>query len=305
MNVSLSQMAVLDAVARNRSFSGAARDLHIGQPMVSRTVALVERMVNATLFTRTTRTVELTDAGRAYLAIARSVLAAADRAHRQWDGYQAGENGEVAVAVLPSVAATVLPAAVREFTRGRPGRSVTVFDVPADEGMDMLKAGHVDLAMCEARQTHLAPDFADIQLLTTDTLVAVTPPDSPLAALDEITWAQLAQHPFVALLPGSSVRALTDFGFDAASTSPRALVTARGVPTVAGLVAADIGVSAVPTGVLPLLGSQALAVRPLTDPVVTRRIHLLERTPPSPAAHAFRKALTDAYALRTAKGSAP
>ncbi|MEU4931905.1 LysR substrate-binding domain-containing protein, partial [Streptomyces yokosukanensis] len=177
--------------------------------------------------------------------------------------------------------------------------------VPADEGLNMLKAGHVDLAMCEARQTHLAPDFADVQLLTADTLVAVTPPDSPLAALDEITWAQLAQHPFVALLPGSSVRALTDFGFDAASTSPRALVTARGIPTVAGLVAADIGVSAVPTGVLPLLGSQTLAVTPLTDPVVTRRIHLLERTPPSPAAHAFRKALTDAYALWPAKGSAP
>ncbi|MEU4929629.1 LysR family transcriptional regulator, partial [Streptomyces yokosukanensis] len=86
MEVSLSQMAVLDAVARNRSFSGAARDLHIGQPVVSRTVALVERVVNATLFTRTTRTVELTDAGRAYLEIARSVLAAADRGHRQWDG---------------------------------------------------------------------------------------------------------------------------------------------------------------------------------------------------------------------------
>ncbi|MEU8974628.1 LysR substrate-binding domain-containing protein [Streptomyces monashensis] len=97
-------------------------------------------------------------------------------------------------------------------------------------------------------------------------------------------------------LTPSSVRALTDSGFATSNTSPRAFVTARGIPTVAGLVAANIGVSAVPTGVLPLLGSQTLAVRPLVDPVVTRRIRVLERRPAAPAAHAFHVVLTAAFA---------
>jgi LysR family transcriptional regulator, carnitine catabolism transcriptional activator len=295
MDVSLSQMAVLDAVARHRSFSRAARELHIGQPVVSRTVALVERTLNATLFTRTTRAVELTDAGHAYLAVARSVLAAVEWGHRQWSGHLSGENGEVTIASLPSVAATVLPTAVRAFTRDHPGRSVTVFDVPAAEGVTMLEAGRVDLAVCDAEQASRLTSPHDLEVLATDSLVAVMPPDSRLTALHEVTWTQLSHEPFVALQPGTSVRMLTDFGFASAGTAPHALVTARGVATVAGLVAAGIGVSAMPQAVLPLLGFQTLVVRPLIEPAVTRQICLLGRTPLPPAAQAFRQALTEAF----------
>ncbi|MFB6848618.1 LysR family transcriptional regulator [Streptomyces sp. NPDC056373] len=296
MDVSLSQMAVVEAVARHRSFSRAARELHIGQPVVSRTVALVERMLNATLFTRTTRAVELTDAGDAYLAVARGVLAAAERGHRQWNGYLSGDSGEVIIAALPSVAATVLPTAVRAFTRDHPRRTVTVLDVPAAEGVTMLETGNADLAVCDAEQASRLTIPHDVAALVTDSLVAVMPPDSPLAAQDEITWTELSREPFVALQSGTSVRVLTDFGFASAGTTPCALVTARGVATVAGLVAAGIGVTAVPQTVLPLLGFQPLTVRSLVNPTVTRQICLLARTPLSPPAKAFRQALTEAFA---------
>ncbi|WP_234531989.1 LysR family transcriptional regulator [Streptomyces shenzhenensis] len=298
MDISLSQMAVIDAVARHRSFSRAARELHIGQPVVSRTVALVERVLNATLFTRTTRAVELTDAGHAYLTVARAVLAAAERGQRQWNGYLTGENGEVAIAALPSVAATVLPAAVRGFTRGHPGRSVTVFDMPAAEGVTMLETGKADLAVCDAEEASRLTGPYDVEVLATDSLVAVMPPDSRLTALREVTWAELSREPFVALQPGTGVRVLTDFGFASAGTPPRALVTARGVATVAGLVAAGIGVSAMPQAVLPLLGFQEVTVRPLTEPAVTRQICLLGRNPLPPAAQAFRRAVAEAFAQR-------
>ncbi|MEU0440685.1 LysR family transcriptional regulator [Streptomyces sp. NPDC006186] len=299
MKVSLSQMAVVDAVARHGSFSRAARELHIGQPVVSRTVALVERLLEATLFTRTTRAVELTDAGRAYLAVARSVLAAAERGQRQWDGYLAGENGEVVVAALPSVAATVLPTAVRRFTDGHPGRSVTVLDVPSAEAVTMVESGTADLAVCDADRAARLDGPYDTAELATDTLVAVLPPDGRLADRPEVTWAELSREPFVALQPGSSVRSLTDSGFATAGTAPRALVTARGVATVAGLVAARIGVSAVPRTVLPLLGFQDVTVRPLTEPTVIRRICLVGRTPATPAARIFREEVATAFAERS------
>ncbi|MEU1003006.1 LysR substrate-binding domain-containing protein [Streptomyces tibetensis] len=129
-----------------------------------------------------------------------------------------------------------------------------------------------------------------------DSLVAVVPPDSYLAVLDEVTWTELTLEPFVALQPGTGVRRLTDFGFASAGAAPHALVTARGVATVAGLVAAGIGVSAVPLAVLPLIGFQPLAVRALAEPTVTREICLLGRDSPPPAAQAFRRAVAEAFA---------
>ncbi|WP_164555607.1 MULTISPECIES: LysR family transcriptional regulator [unclassified Streptomyces] len=303
MNVSLSQMATLDAVARHSSFSGAARELHVGQPVVSRTVALVERTLGSALFTRTTRAVELTDAGRAYLAIARRVLAAAEHGSRQWEGYTSGAEGAVHVAALPSVAATVLPAAIVDFTRGMPGRSVTVFDVPADEGIELLTAGKVDLTICDAERAAQAGPAAELQVLSADSLYAVVLPDSRLADTTEVTWADLSRELFVALQPGTSVRTLTDFGFASADTVPDSLVTARGVATVAGLVAAGVGVSAMPASVLPLLGFQDLSFRPLIAPTVTRTICLLGRIPLAPAAQAFRQDVVRAFANQPSGGS--
>ncbi|GGV76240.1 LysR family transcriptional regulator [Streptomyces thermoviolaceus subsp. thermoviolaceus] len=305
MDVSLSQMAVVDAVARHGSFSRAARELHVGQPVVSRTIALVERLLGTALFSRTTRAVELTDAGRAYVAIARQVLAAAEHGRRQWEGYRSGERGSVTVAVLPSVAATVLPEAVREFTRATAGRSVTVYDVPADEGVALLKEGKADLTICDAEQAADAGPFVESQVLATDDLYAVLPPDSRLAASAGVTWADLGREPFVALRSGTGVRALTDSGFAAAGTAPQALVTARGVTTVAGLVAAGIGVSAVPASVLPLLGFQDLVFRPLTGPTVTRSICLLSRVPATLAARAFAQEVGAAFARRATEGPTP
>jgi DNA-binding transcriptional LysR family regulator len=100
----------------------------------------------------------------------------------------------------------------------------------------------------------------------------------------------------VALQPGTGVRRLTDFGFASAGAAPHALVTTRGVATVAGLVAAGIGVGAVPQAALPLIGFQPLAVRALVEPTVTREICLLGRDPLPPAAQAFRRAVTEAFA---------
>jgi LysR family carnitine catabolism transcriptional activator len=93
-------------------------------------------------------------------------------------------------AVLPSVAATVLPDAVRAFTRDHPGRSVTVFDAPAAEGVTMLETGKADLAVCDAEQAARLTGPWDVDVLATDSLVAVLPPDSHLAVQDEVTWTE-------------------------------------------------------------------------------------------------------------------
>src|ERR1700761_1189805 len=72
--------------AQTGSFSRGGRDLGLSQPVASRTIAALERDVGATLFTRTTRAVVLTDAGREFLTRIEPLLAELDEAYHAVSG---------------------------------------------------------------------------------------------------------------------------------------------------------------------------------------------------------------------------
>jgi DNA-binding transcriptional LysR family regulator len=94
-------------VARTRSFSAAGRELGVSQPSASRLVAKLEQEVGASLLTRTTRAVTLTEAGAEYLGRVESILASLDEADHVARG-----RGELRGVLR--VAAS-LPFAVREI----------------------------------------------------------------------------------------------------------------------------------------------------------------------------------------------
>lgn len=76
----MSSLRVFVRVARTGSFSRAARELGISQPSASRTIAVLEKDIGATLFTRSTRALSLTEAGAEYLTRVEAALAALDEA---------------------------------------------------------------------------------------------------------------------------------------------------------------------------------------------------------------------------------
>src|SRR5258708_6399545 len=100
MDLTLRQLEIFSAVARARSFTHAATDLLLSQPVVSRTVGELEHTLRAPLLLRTTRSVELTDAGQELLAVATGILDAYRRGLDRFADYQAGERKQVTVAVL-------------------------------------------------------------------------------------------------------------------------------------------------------------------------------------------------------------
>jgi DNA-binding transcriptional LysR family regulator len=76
----MSSLRVFVRVARTGSFSRAARELGISQPSTSRTIAVLEKEIGVTLFTRSTRALSLTEAGTEYLTRVEAALAALDEA---------------------------------------------------------------------------------------------------------------------------------------------------------------------------------------------------------------------------------
>jgi DNA-binding transcriptional LysR family regulator len=286
---SVRHLEVFCAVARSRSFTRAAEELHVSQPVVSRTVRELERSLGVDLFTRTTRSVTLTPHGAELLDLAGDLLERFDRTMDRFAAYCRGDYGRIVVATLPSIAAGYLPPILVSFLADNPGTRVEILDVAAAEAARAVESGAADLAIASPA----AAPALHSELLVRDRFVAVLPEHHPLAARRALTWAVLADEPFIAMSAGSSVRELTDRAMSDADVVPTTVVEARNIATAGGIIAAGLGVSAFPELVLPLLVSSAIVTRPLRAPVVHRDIAVITPTvvPLSPPAQRFVGAL--------------
>jgi LysR family transcriptional regulator, carnitine catabolism transcriptional activator len=286
MDLTLHQLEIFTRVARSGSFTQAARDLLLSQPVLSRTVRDVERLLDTRLFERTTRSVELTAEGREFLAVAEDILAGYRTGMNRFAAYRAGDRGTITLSALPSIAASLLPPLVSAFLAGHPDVRFTILDGTTQEVLDHVRSGTADLAFTETATPD--PGLAT-RPLREEPMLAVLPTGHALAERSRLSWADLAEGTFIAFTADSSIRRLTDLAFTRAEVAPTAVVETRTVATAAGMIAAGLGLSAMPELVLPLASFAPVVARPLDSPAVTRKlaVHSRRMPPLSPAAAGF------------------
>lgn len=143
MNDRLTALRLFVRVARAGSFSAAGRELGLSQPSVSRIISGLESDLGVQLLARTTRSINLTDAGRDYLARVESILDALEEADHAARG-STTLCGTLHVAVSSSFANRVLVPALTGFLAVHGGLRVNLR--MSDSRQDLIREG-VDVAM--------------------------------------------------------------------------------------------------------------------------------------------------------------
>ncbi|MFG2778206.1 LysR family transcriptional regulator [Streptomyces prunicolor] len=285
MDITLRQMELFLSVAEAGSFTKAAEEVLLSQPVLSRTVQQLEHAVGAKLFERTTRSLALTPEGTELLGVARDILRTYHRGMERFAAMRAGERGTVTVAALPSVAAGMLPGVFRAVLGEHPAMQLRILDGTTREVIEYVRSGAAELAIAEGGN---ADPQVRGQLLCEEPVLAVLPAHHPLTERASVTWHDLAKQPFVAFTPSSSVRRLADLSFEQAGVRPTNVIETREVGTAAGMISAGLGVSAVPRLVLPLMAFGRLVTRPLNGPGTVRKLAVYTpRTPVLPPASAY------------------
>lgn len=292
------QLACFLAVADARSFSEAARRLGLSQPALSRTVRLLEEALGARLFDRDTRNVALTPVGAELRPIAERLQAEFGGAFGELARFVAGGRGRVAVAALPSIAAMLLPSAIAAFSAERPDVDVLIEDGLSGSVLDAVRDGRAEIGLTVQPSPSAQLDYRP---LLSDAFGLVCRDGDPLAARDAQPWSAFAGRPFIAMAPGSSVRRMTDSVFLQAGLAVRPLFQCAFLGTTGRLVAAGLGIAALPRLTLPLAAAPGLAWRPLTQPATRRQMGVVTRANRtlSPAAAALLAAV-EAEAARVA-----
>lgn len=278
----LRQLRYFEAVARRRSFTQAARQLHVAQSALSQQVRQLERELGVELLRRTTRRVEVTEAGELVLTRARAALAEVDGVRGDLDAFQGLVRGTLRLGGVPPVAPVHPAEMITTFARAHPGIAITVREDTAFTLIDMLRHDELDLVMALVDPEPL--DGLDGVRLLDDELVAIAAPDHPFARLKRISIQLLASEPLITLGGGSALRE----ALAALVPEGRIVAEANDLETVRELTARGLGVTLMPRSVVAALDDR-LTIRPL-NPSRTLPFALVWRANerPTPAAKAFR-----------------
>ncbi|SFC18955.1 DNA-binding transcriptional regulator, LysR family [Nocardioides terrae] len=264
------------AVAEERHFGRAADRLHMAQPPLSQAIRRLEADLGVTLLHRTTRRVDLTDAGATYLARARTILAEVDDAAHAARLVAAGSVGHLAVGCVGSATYSLLPTLSRRLADELPGVDFSFQgEMLAPDQVEALRSGTIDVAL-------LRPPVADLSLaLTTlrhDRLVAAVPADHPLAARRQVRVTDLRDAD---LIVHSADRRSVLYDvvvglFRDAGVEPHVRHEVGETSTLVTLVAGGLGVAVVPEPVTAL-SLDGVAYRPLVRPVTSVELALAHR----------------------------
>jgi LysR family transcriptional regulator, carnitine catabolism transcriptional activator len=258
-------------LARAGSFTRAAAELHMSQPTLTVQIQQLETAVRVKLFDRSKRHVALTQAGRDLLVPLERILLDVEAIAASTDELLAHRRGLVTVAALPSVAASLLPRAIRKLSESYPGITVRVFDGVASAVAAMVKAGQVDFGI--SSQTYGDRELTS-QVLIIDRLCAVVATDHALAKKRSMTLHELARHPLILMLKDSSSRQVVDLAFNREGLVSNVAYEGTYSSTVAGLAQAGLGVGILPESMVGPIRLHQLRIR---GSALTRRISIIMR----------------------------
>lgn len=254
---SLIQLESFVAVAEELHFGAAAERLNMTQPPLSRQIQLLERELQAKLFIRNSRNVELTAAGRVLLPNARRLLDLSHKTSLEVSRVATGESGTVVVGYTAVAGQSILPQLLSEASRNLPHVSLVLREAVSVEQLDALSRGTIDIGLLRpvvnrsGVQTHLVKK---------DRLVVALPVGHHLATGKGVLIKEIVGLPLM-MYSTNEARYFYDLVlrlFDSVSAKPTIAQVASQIPALLALVAADLGVSLVPASAMDFAPPQVV-----------------------------------------------
>ncbi|MEY2448342.1 MAG: hypothetical protein QOH79_1818 [Acidimicrobiaceae bacterium] len=267
-------LELVAAIARAGSLTGAARELHIAQPPLSRRLQQLEREVGAALFLRGRHGATPTAVGRSLIEGADVALAAIHRAEQDVLDAAAGRAGRLRVGVTPTLGATLLPGVLAAFRRSHPGVRL---DLTSSGDSARLRqqaaAGDIDIAVAAVAPRPEAN--ATVALTGEQRFVLIAPTELRLGKA--VQRRALIGVPVVALTAGEGLREQLDHVFAELGAEPTIAIETSEREMLVPFVAAGLGVALVPDGFARARPAKGLAMHDL-DPPLRRPIGAIVAT---------------------------
>ncbi|GAA3594971.1 LysR family transcriptional regulator [Kribbella ginsengisoli] len=232
------------AVAEQKHFTRAAEAMSISQSGLSASIRALERELHASLFVRNTRSVELTEAGRALLCEGRRTLAAAEAAKDAVAAVQGLLRGHLTVGLEQCLGVVDVPALLAKFRSAYPAVEIEVRQGGSTPMLEELASGRLDVAFVATAGHPI--DGLDLRPLSTEDMVMVCSAEHRLASASAVSLGDLAGESFVDFDRTWGARSISDNAFTTAGVAHPVTIEVNDVHTLLALVSHNLGVALVP-----------------------------------------------------------
>ena len=256
------------AVAQELHFGRAARRLNISQPPLSVSIRQLEERLQARLFKRTQRLVQLTAAGATLLRHALQILEQMEQAEAMTHAAARGHHGVLRIGYTAATAYSVIPRVLGAFHRAYPLVELVLHEMVSTEQLLALRQQQLDIGVL--RPISMVAPVRSSCVMREPLLLALHS-EHPLAARKSVRLASLQDLPFIAFRQDSApyFHGMVDGLLKGANVRPRVVQRATQTHAVAALVAAGLGVAVVPKA-CERIQIEDLVFRPISDPRLVR-----------------------------------
>lgn len=280
----LQQLRYVLAVAEERNFTRAAVKSHVVQSALSHQIKALEHELGVQLFARTSRRVELTEAGAAFLPAARATLDAAQRAIAEAVSTTGELHGRLLIGAIPTVTTVDVTAALGVFHRAHPKVEIGLRAGGSLDFVTAIRESAMDVAVLGLPDATL-PTGVSTEVLAHERLCAVMSPEHRLSSRRRLRLEDLAAETFVDFPASSPGRTQSDRAFAAAGLSRSVAFDVMSTDVMLDLVAQNLAVALLAPGVVA--DSRELSVVPIADGPTRIEYLAWSEFNPSPAALAF------------------
>ena len=292
--MTIDQIRGFCTVVEERSFSQAARRLHLTQPAISMQIKVLEEELQERLFDRAGRVLRLTQAGELLYARAQEVLRTLETVQHEIQELRGRVQGQLTVGCSDTISTYLLPEVLGRYMRQYADVRLTIHNKMSSEVVQMVLDCALDIGLATLPVQH--PSLR-VELLFERHDLAVCISSHPLAAQRRVALRELAQQRLLLLEPASRSRqwfdqALSEMGLQAGD-----FMELGSVEVLKAFARAGLGVAVVPAFAAPS-GDDGLAAIPIQDlaprqvGIITHAVRTL-----SPAARALVQALKHSHRI--------
>ena len=300
MNISVRQLTAFITVADSGSFTRASDQMHLTQSAVSGLIKELESNLGILLFDRTTRQLSLSVVGRHLLPQARRILNEMQLFENEASSLTSLAQGQVRLAVS-QFAASSMPAVIAQFAKDYPDISVSLLDCSAENVLEHIQNIEVDLGVGTELGFMESEDDISADLLYQLPFCVVMPDSHILAQKSVMTWQDLIDTPLITLQGPFLEQVTAELDEAVAAHIQQARYKVNFMSTALEMTRQGFGITlCLPymPEVIDWVSANGLQMRPLAQPVKTRRFFIYRRSSRalSPASIAFKQFLQTYFA---------
>lgn len=256
-------------IAEAGSFSEAARRMHIAQPALSERIAELEHSLGVSLFDRSRRGAQLSEAGKQFVEQARRILLDVSTLKASMLAISQSSRPKIRIGISPTLASLLIPKIFDICRQIAPNTEISLVEGMASDLSLLMAQGGIDFAV-----SHGIVESPAIMVypVATDPLCAIYLLGD-LSALAEMPFEELVRHPLLLPQRAQALRTLVE---QHATKAGHRLRYAGDVDTLTGMIAAveaGAGMAVLPQVALHGLRiTDRLAVAVISEPVIERLV---------------------------------